>query len=125
MAMLPWARPRPDERRNLKHRGPLQFKGDPNVYSYDSLLQAIAPTADSREVRDPATGEVISRAPVITPEDVQRAIDAAETAQVGWAALSDDERRAYLHKAADAIEENSEALVTILSREQGKPLNGR
>lgn len=94
------------------------------MYSYDTLLQAIAPTADSREVRDPATGEVISRAPVISPKDVQRAIDAAEAAQVGWAALSDDERRAYLHKAADAIEENSEALVTILSREQGKPLNG-
>lgn len=94
------------------------------MYSYDTLLQAIAPTAESREVRDPATGEVISRAPVISPKDVQRAIDAAEAAQVGWAALSDDERRAYLHKAADAIEENSEALVTILSREQGKPLNG-
>lgn len=94
------------------------------VYSYESLLEAIAPTGASRDVHDPATGELIAQAPVGDPSDVERAIDSAQKAQPAWAALSDDERRAYMHKAADAIEANTDALVEILSREQGKPLNG-
>ena len=94
------------------------------VYSYETLLAAIAPTGASREVHDPATGELIASAPVGDPDAVPEAIARARAAQPQWAALSDDERRAYMHKAADAIEANAEALVEILSREQGKPLNG-
>ena len=93
--------------------------------TYESLLAAITPTTgETREVLDPATGEKIGTAPVQTIADLQAAIDRAETAQKSWAALSDAERVAYLHKAADAIEASSEALAELLSREQGKPLNG-
>ncbi len=94
------------------------------VYSYETLLAAIAPTGASREVHDPATGELIASAPVGNPDAVPEVIARARAAQPQWAALSDDDRRAYMHKAADAIEANAEALVEILSREQGKPLNG-
>lgn len=94
------------------------------MYSYETLLEAIAPTGASREVLDPATGEPIANAPVGSAEDVPAAIETARAAQAEWAGLSDDERRAYLHKAADAIEANNDALVEVLSREQGKPLNG-
>jgi phenylacetaldehyde dehydrogenase len=93
------------------------------MYTYESLLEAIT-VADGREVLDPATGELIGRVPVQTIADVDAAIDRAEAAQPAWAALSDEERVGYLNKVADAIEENAEALVGILSREQGKPLNG-
>ncbi len=93
------------------------------MYTYESLLEAIT-VADGREVLDPATGELIGRVPVQTIADVDAAIDRAEAAQPAWAALSDEERVDYLNKVADAIEENAEALVGILSREQGKPLNG-
>lgn len=94
------------------------------VYTYETLLEAIAPEGEGREVMDPATGELIAHAPLGEPGDVQRAVETARGAQAAWAALSDDERRAHMHKAADAIEANSDALVEILSREQGKPLNG-
>jgi phenylacetaldehyde dehydrogenase len=93
--------------------------------TYESLLAAITPTSgETREVFDPATGEKIGDAPVQTVADLEAAIDRAEAAQIEWARLSDAERIQYLHKAADAIDASSEALAELLSREQGKPLNG-
>ena len=41
-----------------------------------------------------------------------------------WAARGHAERSQYLNLAADAVEANAEALAELLSREQGKPLNG-
>ena len=93
--------------------------------TYDSLLAAITPAGgETREVFDPATGERIGTAPVEGLDDLHAAIDRAEAAQPAWAALPDAERQATLHRAADAIEAASEALAELLSREQGKPLNG-
>lgn len=93
--------------------------------TYESLLAAITPTSgETREVFDPATGELIGTAPVQDVVALEAAIDKATAAQVAWAALPDAERSAYLHKAADAIEASAEALAELLSREQGKPLNG-
>lgn len=95
------------------------------MHTYESLLAAITPTSgETREVFDPATDELIGTAPVQSVDDLNAAIDKAEAAQVAWAALPDEERVAYLHKAADAIEASAEALAELLSREQGKPLNG-
>ncbi|MEJ6488924.1 aldehyde dehydrogenase family protein [Leucobacter sp. USCH14] len=93
--------------------------------TYDSLLAAITPAGgETREVFDPATGERIGTAPVEGLDALNAAIDRAEAAQPAWAALPDAERQAILHRAADAIEAASEALAELLSREQGKPLNG-
>lgn len=95
------------------------------MHTYDSLLAAITPTGgETREVFDPATGARIGTAPVEGLDDLSAAIDRAESAQASWAALPDAERIATLHRAADAIEASSEALAELLSREQGKPLNG-
>jgi len=95
------------------------------VNTYDSLLAAVtAAQGETRDVIDPATGDLIGRAPVQDVAALEAAIDSAETAQTTWAALSDAERVAYLHQAADKIEESAEALAELLSREQGKPLNG-
>lgn len=93
------------------------------TYTYESLLEAIT-VADGREVHNPATGELIGQVPVQTVADVDAAIDRAEAAQPAWAALTDEARVDYLNKIADAIEANAEALAELLSREQGKPLNG-
>lgn len=94
--------------------------------TYEELLGAVVATAGDtpREVFDPATGEKIGNAPVRDVTDLERAIDIATEKQPAWAALSSEERSAYLHKAADAVEANAEALAELLSREQGKPLNG-
>ncbi|MDF2573256.1 MAG: aldehyde dehydrogenase [Agromyces sp.] len=89
------------------------------------LLAEITPeTGERREILDPATGEVVGHAPVHTVDDLERAVAAAKAAQPTWAALGHERRSQLLMQAADAIDANAEALARILSREQGKPLNG-
>lgn len=93
--------------------------------TYDALLASITPTTgETRTIFDPATGTSVGKAPVHTVEDLERAVAAAQTAQPAWAALGHDARSAALLKAADAVERSAEELAHLLSREQGKPLNG-
>ena len=76
------------------------------------------------EIKDPATGEVIGRVAFGAPGDVAAAVDTAAKAQPGWAALDDQERCAALMRAADAIDAHAEELAYVVSREQGKTMNG-
>jgi len=96
------------------------------MYTYQELLAAVVahPGVASVDVLDPATDEFIGHAPMQSVEELEAAIDLAVSAQLTWAELTDAERRQYLHRAADAIEQSAEALAELLSREQGKPLNG-
>ncbi len=88
------------------------------------LLTAIQPTEGGREITDPATGALVGRVAEPGVAELDTAVAAAKTAQLDWAARGHDERRALLSRAADAVEANAEALAELLSREQGKPLNG-
>lgn len=91
--------------------------------TYADLLNAIT-DENGRDILNPATGEVVGRAPENTVEDLNTAVETARAAQKDFAKLSDEERCELLTKAAAAIDANAEALVELLSREQGKPLNG-
>ena len=88
---------------------------------YDELLAAIT-DPQGREILDPATGELVGRAPEATVEDLERALDRARSAQAEWSAVPDAERAALLHRAADAVDAHAAALAELLSREQGKPV---
>ncbi|WP_298746244.1 aldehyde dehydrogenase family protein [uncultured Serinicoccus sp.] len=79
---------------------------------------------DGRAIHDPATGDLIGHTAECTAEDLDRAVAAARAAQPAWAARGYEGRRERLMRAAELVEENSEALARLLSREQGKPLNG-
>ena len=93
--------------------------------TYDALLASITPASgDTRSILDPATGTLVGHAPVHTVDDLEQAVKAAAAAQPAWAALGHDARSAALLKAADAVERSAEELARLLSREQGKPLNG-
>ncbi|WP_125611655.1 aldehyde dehydrogenase family protein [Specibacter cremeus] len=93
--------------------------------SYEALLASITPsTGQTRTILDPATGQKVGDSPVHGTEDLERAITAASAAQPAWAALGHEARSAALLRAADAIDGSAEALARLLSREQGKPLNG-
>src|SRR6478735_9345993 len=81
-------------------------------------------SVSTRTIFNPATGEPVGEAPVHTVADLQHAIDVAVAAQPGWATLGHEARSAALLKAADAIEARAEDLAQLLSREQGKPLDG-
>ena len=92
--------------------------------TFDVFRSIQADPANGVQVEDPATGEVIGIAPVDGVDDLNRAVEAARAAQPAFEALGHAERSKLLHAAADAIEANAEELAHILSREQGKPLDG-
>jgi acyl-CoA reductase-like NAD-dependent aldehyde dehydrogenase len=81
-------------------------------------------TADHEEVRDPASGEPVGLCPVAGRQELDRAVDAARAAFKSWSRTSDDERKAAAHRIADAVHAHMEELAELLTREQGKPLNG-
>ncbi|MFS0010746.1 aldehyde dehydrogenase family protein [Corynebacterium striatum] len=91
--------------------------------TYEDLLAAIT-VDEGREIINPATEEVVGVAPEGSVEELNAAVERAVQAQKSFAKLSDAERCDLLLKAADAIEASAEPLVELLSREQGKPLNG-
>lgn len=88
------------------------------------LLDVIEPAEGGRQIKDPATGEVVGRVAEPSVAELDAAVAAAKAAQPAWAARGHQERRELLNRAADAIEASAEALAELLSREQGKPLNG-
>lgn len=92
--------------------------------TYTDLLDIIDAGESGRKIFDPATGELVGRAPQHSAADLARAVDTAVEKQREWAKLSDAERCEYLARAADAVEASSEALAELVSREQGKPLSG-
>jgi acyl-CoA reductase-like NAD-dependent aldehyde dehydrogenase len=96
----------------------------PTYSTAADLLAVIEPAEGGRTMIDPATGEVVGRAPKHTLADLEAAVTAARAAQPEWAARGHAERSALLNAAAEAVEANAEALAELLSREQGKPLNG-
>src|SRR6476620_5333333 len=90
-----------------------------------STVETSSAAAGSRRtILNPATGQPVGEAPVHTVEDLESAVSAAQAAQPAWAALGHDARSAALLRAADAVERSAEELARLLSREQGKPLNG-
>jgi acyl-CoA reductase-like NAD-dependent aldehyde dehydrogenase len=82
------------------------------------------PTSEHVQIRDPATGEVVAECPVATRGDLDRAVGAAREAYQSWGRSSDEERKSAVARIADTIHANMEELAELLTREQGKPLNG-
>jgi acyl-CoA reductase-like NAD-dependent aldehyde dehydrogenase len=75
-----------------------------------------------REVLNPWSGEVVDTVPNATPEQVERALEAAGRGADQMAALSAWERSEILRAAADLLEARVDDLARTLSREEGKPL---
>jgi aldehyde dehydrogenase (NAD+) len=71
---------------------------------------------------DPATAEAIATVARGDGEDVDRAVAAARGAQVSWADGDPYERGRILQRLADLIEEHTEELTAIESRDTGKLL---
>src|SRR5215472_190341 len=73
------------------------------------------------EIRNPATGEVVDRVAAATQEDVDRAIDAADSSFKKWSAVPPSQRAENLYKSADLLKEREKDLAKLLTQEQGKP----
>jgi benzaldehyde dehydrogenase (NAD) len=70
-------------------------------------------------VLDKATGEPLGNAGVATVEDLDAAVEAAVTAQPGWAATGYDVRAAVLRRAAAALEARADEAAELIVRETG------
>jgi acyl-CoA reductase-like NAD-dependent aldehyde dehydrogenase len=81
-------------------------------------------TSEYLEIRDPGNGELVGECPVATKADLDRAVASAREAYKSWSQSSDQERKDAVIRIADAIHANMEELAQLLTREQGKPLNG-
>ncbi|MEM9757336.1 MAG: aldehyde dehydrogenase family protein, partial [Pseudomonadota bacterium] len=95
----------------------VDFKGPYKMSINGQLIDS----NDTFEVFNPATGEVIVNAPSASRDQVEEAIAAAKAAQPGWAALSWEDRSAYISAYADALDAHKEEIITLLTTEQGKP----
>jgi aldehyde dehydrogenase (NAD+) len=71
---------------------------------------------------NPATEEPVAEVAFAGPGDLSRAVDAANRAQPGWAALSGLERGKYLFRIARLIQERSRELAIVESLDGGKPI---
>ncbi len=76
------------------------------------------------DVVEPATSELLARAAVASPADVDAAVKAARTAFEGgaWSNAAASARAKVLYKIADLIRSDVERLATLEARNAGKPI---
>jgi len=76
------------------------------------------------ETRDPGNGKVLAKVAAAEQEDVNRAVEAARKAFLtsGWATMPANDRAVILHRLADLIEKEREALSQLESLDVGKPI---
>ena len=74
------------------------------------------------DVFDPAKGEVQSRVPLASAEEVDNAVAIAAEAQVSWAAVNPQRRARVMMKFVDLLNRDMDKLAEALSREHGKTL---
>lgn len=70
----------------------------------------------------PIEEEVVWQKPTASPADVAFAVESAASAFGEWSRLSFAERRTYVERFSAAVQNNSEQLAWLISREMGKPL---
>ena len=77
---------------------------------------------ETMEVINPSTGETIAEVPRGSAADVDRAVEAAKQALPEWLETTPGERAELLLKLADLLDEHTDELAEIESRNVGKPL---
>ncbi len=84
--------------------------------------QAVASSADTEAVLNPATAEELARAPISTPEEVDAAVQAARAAFEGWSRTTPAQRAEALLGIADVLEEHGDEIARIEALNAGKPI---
>jgi acyl-CoA reductase-like NAD-dependent aldehyde dehydrogenase len=85
--------------------------------------QSIA-TKAALGVINPATGKVFAEVAVGTAAHVDLAVAAAQAAFPAWSRTPDAERQRLMHEIGNALQANMPALMELVTRESGKPING-
>lgn len=79
-------------------------------------------TGEVIEVINPATGELVGTVPKASPEDVDRAIAAANREKENFKHMSDVERCDLVCRIADELEKEADLIAKDMTKEQGKPI---
>jgi succinate-semialdehyde dehydrogenase / glutarate-semialdehyde dehydrogenase len=74
------------------------------------------------EVHDPSTGGVLCTVANASPEDGRDALEAAQAAQQGFAAMPPRQRASILMRAFELMHERKDDLALLMTLEMGKPL---
>ena len=86
--------------------------------------QVAAASGETFDVVSPVTGQTIARVPKGGPEDVDRAVAAAQRAFDGeWHTWSQTRRGQALHRLAALTRDHLEELAAMESRNMGKPIS--
>jgi acyl-CoA reductase-like NAD-dependent aldehyde dehydrogenase len=75
-------------------------------------------------VVNPATGEPFASAAAGDLSHLDAGVAAARAAFPSWKNTPDEQRQSLLHAIGDALEKNMRALMELVTKETGKPLNG-
>lgn len=73
-------------------------------------------------VINPATGEALAQLPLVNDADLDEALEAADRGFNAWRATDVNARGVILHKIAANIRARADAIATLLTTEQGKPI---
>ena len=77
---------------------------------------------ERHRVVNPVDDATLGEAPLATPGELDEALAAADRGFRVWRATDADARAAVLHATARLLRERADAIATLLTREQGKPL---
>ncbi|KAK1703639.1 aldehyde dehydrogenase [Colletotrichum lupini] len=89
---------------------------------YNIIDGKLESTSKTRNSPNPSTLEANPEVPLSTPEDVDRAVQAAKRAQDAWSETPYEERQQALLKLGEALEAHADEFALMLTKEQGKPL---
>ncbi|MGF3021883.1 NAD-dependent succinate-semialdehyde dehydrogenase [Methylobacterium aquaticum] len=77
---------------------------------------------DDRQVLNPANGQEIGRIPQATSNDLDNAVQGAESAFAAWKARSPLDRSTILRRFADLLRQNDAMIAGWITQDEGKPL---
>ncbi|NDA30233.1 MAG: aldehyde dehydrogenase family protein, partial [Alphaproteobacteria bacterium] len=72
------------------------------------------------DVYNPATGEVQAKVPLASEEEMQMAVQVAQSVQPDWAAVNPQRRARVMMKFVDLLNRDMDQLAEALSKEHGK-----
>lgn len=92
--------------------------------NYHMLINGeMVPGVTTIDVVNPATGEAFAQCPKADEALINQAIAAAKAAFPAWSKRPVEERAAMVMKLADALEARQGEIASLLTAEQGKPLD--
>ena len=83
---------------------------------------AFVDAAETLDVLNPTTGEVLATVPMGGETEVRRALDAARREQDAWGRRAPIERAAIMRRIAELVRAQAEDLARLVVLEQGKPI---